>query len=179
MNNNIKTGVGLLVPAAAIIAFFFSIFTENYLLGVFLSVSGVLVWFVYAAVMETEMPNATGNIIILFGLLLSFAVFLNYGWERNMFGGVIFNLEGAAGSVVLLFFSVLLGVLFKNKPLFLSAPKTVSTSEKNKELNSKTGEPYEELNDPTSEEETEGYSQEDYADFYEDYYSDYPFNEDE
>jgi hypothetical protein len=96
-----------------------------------------------------------------------------------MFGGVIFNLEGAAGSVVLLFFSVLLGVLFKNKPLFLSAPKTVSTSEKNKELNSKTGEPYEELNDPTSEEETEGYSQEDYADFYEDYYSDYPFNEDE
>jgi len=179
MNNNIKTGVGLLVPAAAIIAFFFSIFTENYLVGVFLSISGVLVWFLYAAVMETEMPNVTGNIIILFGLLLSFAVFLNYGWERNMFGGVVFNLEGAAGSVVLLFFSVLLGVLFKNKPLFLSAPKTISTSEKDRGPNSKAVESYEELNDPTLEEESGSYSQEDYAAFYEDYYRDYPLDEDE
>ena len=179
MNNNIKTGVGLLVPAAAIIAFFFSIFTENYLVGVFLSISGVLVWFLYAAVMETEMPNVTGNIIILFGLLLSFAVFLNYGWERNMFGGVVFNLEGAAGSVVLLFFSVLLGVLFKNKPLILSAPKIVSTPEKDKGTNSRDVEPYEKLNDPTLEEEPGGYSQEDYAEFYENYYTDYPLDEDE
>ena len=114
MNNNIRVGVGFLIPAVAIIAFFSSILAENYLLGIFFAIAGVLVWFLYAAIMQSELPDVTGNVIIVFGFLLSSAVLLKYGWEQNMFGGFVFNLEGAAVSAVLLFFSVLLGVLFRN-----------------------------------------------------------------
>ena len=58
----------------------------------------------------------TGNVIIVFGFLISLAVFLNYGWDRNMFGGYEFNIEGAAGAALLLFLNILLGVLFKKAP---------------------------------------------------------------
>lgn len=178
MNNNIKAGIGLLVPATAVVAFFFSIFTENYLLGIFLSISGVLVWFLYTAVVETQMPSVTGNIIILFGVLLSFAVFLNYGWERNMFGGFVFNIEGGVGSAVLLFFSVLLGVLFKNNTPVLSTPEgSDSASLLVPEINSapeEVGGPTEEgLDDSDLGDGGEGYSPNDYADYYEEYYQDY------
>lgn len=83
-------------------------------------------------VMQSTLPEETGNIIIVFGILLSLAVFLNYGWERNMFGGFNFNAEGAVASFVLLFFSVLLGVLFRNNSPAVaipSLPKIINTPE--------------------------------------------------
>ncbi|MBN4080730.1 hypothetical protein JYT44_00055 [Caldithrix abyssi] len=182
MNNNIKVGVGFLIPAAAIIAFFFSIFTENYLLGIVLSISGVLLWFIYAAVMQSELPNVTGNIIIVFGVLLSLAVFLNYGWEQNMFGGFNFNPEGAAGSAVLLFFSVLLGVLFRNKAPVLAAPSShkIATSPEPPAINV--------AEDEKSDDdaylsyyngEYDDYYPEDYEEYYPDYYEYYGGDEDE
>ena len=84
MNNNIRVGVGFLIPAVAIIAFFSSILAENYLLGIFFAIAGVLVWFLYAAIMQSELPDVTGNVIIVFGFLLSSAVLLKYGWEQNI-----------------------------------------------------------------------------------------------
>ncbi len=181
MNNNIKVGVGFLVPAAAIIAFFFSIFTENYLLGIFLSIAGVLVWFIYAAVMQTEMPNVTGNIIIVFGVLLSLAVFLNYGWERNMFGGFNFNPEGAAGSAVLLFFSVLLGILFRNNAPSLALPALpplpVSPPEPPVEEAAAENVVEEDPYSSYYEGEYEDYYPEDYEDYYSKYFEDYEEDE--
>ena len=114
MNNNIRVGVGFLIPALAIIAFFASVLSENYLLGIFFAIAGVLVWFLYAAIMQSDLPDVAGNVIILFGFLLSAAVFLNYGLDQNMFGGLVFIPEGAIFSILLLFFSFLLGVLFRN-----------------------------------------------------------------
>ena len=114
MNNNIRVGVGFLIPALAIIAFFASVLSENYLLGIFFAIAGVLVWFLYAAIMQSDLPDVAGNVIILFGFLLSAAVFLNYGLDQNMFGGLVFIPEGAIFSILLLFFSVLLGILFRN-----------------------------------------------------------------
>ena len=114
MNDNIKIGIGFILPASAIIGFFTSIFAGYFLLGVFIAIMGILSWFIYSAVMQANMPNVTGNIIIFFGFLLSSGVFLSFGMRRNMFGGYEFNPEGSVGAAILLFLIVLVGVLFKN-----------------------------------------------------------------
>ena len=114
MNDNIKIGIGFILPASAIIGFFTSIFSGYFLLGVFIATMGILSWFIYSAVMQANMPNVTGNIIIFFGFLLSSGVFLSFGMRRNMFGGYEFNPEGSVGAAILLFLIVLVGVLFKN-----------------------------------------------------------------
>ena len=114
MNENIKIFAGLLVPAATIVAFFFSIFLENYVLGIFLSIFGISSWLVFTFVMKSYWHQITGNVIIVFGALLAISVFLDAGLEQNMFGGLNFLSKGIAYSTILLFFFVLLGVLFKN-----------------------------------------------------------------
>jgi len=114
MNENVKIFVGLLVPAATIVAFFFSVFLENYVLGVFLSIFGISSWLFFTFVMKSYWHQITGNVIIVFGALLALSIFLDAGIERNMFGGLNFLSKGIAYSTILLFFSILLGVLFKN-----------------------------------------------------------------
>ena len=113
MNNNIKVGIGFLIPASAIIFFIASLYAEKFLLSAFISILGLLAWFLYSTIMQTSMPSVTGNIIILFGFLLSLAVFLSFGMKRNMFGGYEFIPEGGAGSAILLLIIVLVGILFK------------------------------------------------------------------
>ena len=114
MNDNIKVGVGFLIPATAIILFIASLYAENFLFSALICILGILAWFLYSAIMQTNMPNVTGNIIILFGVLLSIAVFLSFGMVRNMFGGYEFVPEGGAGAAILLLIIVLVGILFKN-----------------------------------------------------------------
>ena len=179
MNENIKIGVGFLFPAAALIAFFVSILFEQFLLGILIAVAGIFAWFLYTAVMETSMPTVTGNIIIVFGVLLSLAAFLNYGIEQNMFGGFSVDLEGLAGSAILLFFSVLLGVLFRNKPFSLTrAPAATQPA-------SPLISPVEKEPVDDSEDDDVGYDypdDEDYEDFYSDYFDDdspYEYDEEE
>ena len=107
--------VGLLIPLIAIIVFFVSIYSGNNISAIFVAIGGLLTWFLYGSIMKSEMPDVTGNIIILFGFLLSSAFFLNYGLTRNMFGGYEFILEGAAVSSTLLFVIVLLGINYKQR----------------------------------------------------------------
>jgi hypothetical protein len=180
MNNNIRVGVGFLIPAVAIIAFFSSILAENYLLGIFFAIAGVLVWFLYAAIMQSELPDVTGNVIIVFGFLLSSAVLLKYGWEQNMFGGFVFNLEGAVVSAVLLFFSVLLGVLFRNNhpghPPHRFSPNISVSSEPQSLPVESFGDSIVEEDQTSEDDEYDDYNSEAYKAYYSDYY-DY-YNED-
>ena len=129
MSENIKIFVGLLVPAATIVAFFFSVFSENYVLGMFLSIFGISSWLIFTLVAKSSWHQITGNLIIVFGVLLALSVFLDAGLEQNMFGGLNFLSKGIASSTILLFFSVLLGVLFKNAQK--SSRKPVDSSTKN------------------------------------------------
>ena len=122
MNDNSKISVGLLIPAISIIAFVALLFSENYIASLFVAVSGLMIWFAYSAVMKAKMPDITGNIVIVFGGLLSTAFFLNYGLSTNMFGGFEINLEGVVGSILILFFTVLMGVLY-NSNSHIPAPK--------------------------------------------------------
>ncbi len=113
MPANIKSGIGFIIPFGAVIGFVISVIAENYILGIFFAVAGILVWLLYLAVMDTATPDTMGNFIILFGVLLSLAVFMNFGWEQNMFGGFEFKPEGSVLALMVLFFSTLSGVLYR------------------------------------------------------------------
>jgi len=117
MNDNIRTSMGLLVPAIALVGFFYCAILGNFLGAILVAIGGVMLWYMYSLIMESAMPDITGNVVILFGALLSVAFFLNYGLVTNMFGGFSLNLEGAAVSAILLFFSVLLGVSLRGRPV--------------------------------------------------------------
>jgi hypothetical protein len=112
MANDVRAGIGYLIPAGAIVGFFIALLMGQYLLSVFFAVAGILVWFLYSLVMETPLPGVLGNMIILFGVLLALGVFMTYGWEQNIFGGFEFRPEGSIFALIILFFSVLAGVLY-------------------------------------------------------------------
>ena len=114
MNSNSKTSIGLLIPATSFIVFIIAIYFENFSFSMISAICGILIWFLYTAVMQTKLPDVTGNIIILFGLLISIGYFLNFGISNNMFGGIDFNKETIIGSLMILLISVVLGVLFNN-----------------------------------------------------------------
>ena len=119
MNDNIRTSMGLLIPAIALVGFFYCAILGNFLGAILVAIGGVMLWYIYSLIMESAMPDITGNVVILFGSLLSVAFFLNYGLITNMFGGFSLNLEGAAVAAILLFFSVLLGVSLRGRPVIV------------------------------------------------------------
>lgn len=115
MASNVKTGIGFIIPFGALIGFVLSIIAENFVLGIFFAVAGILIWFLYLAVMETAAPDTMGNFIILFGVLLALAVFMNFGWEQNIWGGIEFKAEGSIMALLVLFFGTLCGVLYRQR----------------------------------------------------------------
>ena len=179
MNDNSKISVGLLIPAISIIAFVALLFSENYIASLFVAVSGLMVWFAYSAVMNAKMPDITGNIVIVFGGLLSTAFFLNYGLSTNMFGGFEINLEGVGGSILILFFTVLMGVLYNGNsqnsdskdPIIQTPAAQNNNNEQSVELSDDENEDY-------------VYDYDDYDDYgdmedLEDYYYDQEYEEEE
>ena len=189
MNNDTKTTVGLIIPAIFAVVFFIVIFNQNFLNALFVAVSGLLGWFTYSSIVRAKMPDFTGNIVMLYGAMLSLAFFLNYGLTINMFGGYEAQVEGAVGAVMILFFTILLGSLFNSKSE-LKLEKLEGSSLENKVI------PQEEevvdyANQPAqaradNEEAYDGYDYdydydydelEDTYDDMEDYYSEYEYDE--
>ena len=175
MTGNSKTNIGMLIPAVSILAFFISIFYENYLFSMLFAIGGILFWFVYSSIMQSKMPDVTGNILILFGLLISIGYFLNYGISTNMFGGYDFNTESIIGSMMIIFFTVLLGSLY-NKSYQDKSQKSVDVLLNNEPV--KTTQSIDESPNENDEEDIyedyEDYYPEDYEDYYpEDYEEDY------
>jgi len=90
----------------------------------FLSIFGISSWLFFTFIVKASWHQITGNVIIVFGALLALSVFLDAGLEQNMFGGLNFLPKGLAYSTILLFFSVLLGLLFKNMATNISTSNT-------------------------------------------------------
>jgi len=124
MASSIKSGIGFIIPFGAIIGFVLSIIAENYVLGIFFAVAGMLVWLLYLAVMDTAAPDTMGNFIILFGV-----VFMNFGWEQNIWGGIEFKAEGSVLALVVLFFATLSGVLYRQRLTAVQPQLTSSEQE--------------------------------------------------
>lgn len=133
MNNDIKSGVGYIIPLAAVIGFFTALFLGEYLLSVIVAISGVLVWFLYMVVMESSPPSNLGNLIIFFGILLSVGVFMGFGVTQNMWGGIEFVSEGSLFALVVFFFSILTGLLFRNQPIVNTASSNNNLTDQEKQ----------------------------------------------
>jgi len=115
MANDMKSGIGFVIPAAGVVGFFTSLLMGEFLVSIIITVSGILVWFLYMLVMESHMPQQMGNMIILFGVMLSLGIFFGFGITQNMWGGFEFQPEGSILSLVILFFAVLTGLNFRNQ----------------------------------------------------------------
>ena len=122
MSNDIKSGIGYIIPFGAVIGFFTALFLGQFLISIIIAIAGILVWFLYMVIMESSPPSNLGNLIIFFGVLLSVGVFMGFGVSQNMWGGVEFVLEGSLFALVILFFSVLTGMLFRDQH-FTQKPK--------------------------------------------------------
>ena len=117
MSNDVKSGFGYIIPFGAIIGFFTALFLGEFLISIVIAIAGILVWFLYMVVMESSPPSNLGNLIIFFGVLLSVGIFMGFGVSQNMWGGVEFVSEGSLFALVILFFSVLTGMLFRGQPI--------------------------------------------------------------
>ena len=186
MASSITSGIGFIIPFGAIIGFVLSIIAENYVLGIFFAVAGMLVWLLYLAVMDTAAPDTMGNFIILFGVLLSLAVFMNFGWEQNIWGGIEFKAEGSVLALVVLFFATLSGVLYRQQ--FAAVQPQLTSSEQELVDKALRGEEnprvivvkQEMEDDNTDDEDDEDDEDDDYEEYKEyDYAYPYYFDEDD
>jgi len=121
MRNDIKSGIGYIIPFGAVIGFFTALFLGQFLISIIIAIAGILVWFLYMVIMESSPPSNLGNLIIFFGVLLSVGIFMGFGVSQNMWGGVEFVSEGSLFALVILFFSILTGMLFRGQP-FIQQP---------------------------------------------------------
>ena len=137
MANDFKSGVGYLIPAAGIIGFFTALFLEEPLVSIIIAIGGILIWFLYMLVMESHIPQQMGNMIILFGVMLSLGIFIGFGVEQHLHGGYVLQIEGLVFSLVILFFSVLTGLNFRNQqnaPLYSEKNGSSGLSDKDRNL---------------------------------------------
>ena len=122
MANDMKSGIGFVIPAAGVVGLFTSLLLGEFLVSIIIAVAGIMVWFLYMLVMESNMPQQMGNMILLFGILLSIGIFFGFGVTQNMFGGFEFQPEGSIFALVILFFAVLTGLNFRNQASSTVAP---------------------------------------------------------
>ena len=115
MVNDMKSGIGFIIPAAGVVGFFTSLLMGEFLFSIIIAVAGILVWFLYMLVMESNMPEQMGNMIMLFGIMLAIGIFFGFGVTQNMWGGFEFKPEGSIFSLIILFFSILTGLNFRNQ----------------------------------------------------------------
>ena len=117
MAHDIKSGIGYIIPAAGVVGFFTSLLIGEPILSIVIAVAGILVWFTYMLIMESPLPapSQLGNLIIFFGVLLTLGIFMAFGVTQNMFGGFEFRTEGSLVALIILFFSILTGMLFRNQ----------------------------------------------------------------
>ena len=126
MADNIKTGIGFFIPVASLVGFVLSVLSNNYFSSIIFIVSGMMIWMLYILVVESNTPALMGNILILFVVLLSLAVFLNYGLSQNMFGGYELKADGSLIALLVLFFGGLIGMIFRQSISDSPAPSLSS-----------------------------------------------------
>ena len=126
MADNIKTGIGFFIPVASLVGFVLSVLSNNYFASIIFIVSGMMIWMLYILVVESNTPALMGNILILFVVLLSLAVFLNYGLSQNMFGGYELKADGSLIALLVLFFGGLIGMIFRQSISDSPAPSLSS-----------------------------------------------------
>ena len=119
MANDVKSGIGYFIPASGVVGFIIALLLGEFIISILITVLGILVWFLYMLVMESTIPKQMGNMIMLFGVMLSVGIFLGFGVTQNLWGGFEFKPEGSLLSLVILFFAILTGLNFRNQQSML------------------------------------------------------------
>ena len=195
MADSIKTGIGFLIPVGSLAGFIQSLLANDYITGIIFIIGGLMLWMLYILVVESTTPALMGNILIVFNVLLSLAVFLNYGLAQNIWGGYELKSDGSIIALLVLFFGCLIGMMFRQHLLGTPAP-SLSTEDQdlvNKALgqsdNGGSTAPkviVVKQETPPAQEEEEDEEEWDYSnmyaypsEYYEDYYEDEEDEEDE
>ena len=84
MNNDIKSGIGYIIPLVSTVVFFTCLVLGEYFFSISVAIAGILVWFLYMLIMESSPPSNLGNLIMFFGVLLSIGIFMGFGISKNM-----------------------------------------------------------------------------------------------
>ncbi|GIT32054.1 MAG: hypothetical protein Ct9H300mP2_1330 [Candidatus Neomarinimicrobiota bacterium] len=115
MANDIKSGIGYIIPAAAVVGFFTTLLLGEYLLSIVIAVAGYFMVCIHACNGVFTPPNL-GNLIIFLDITFTWHIH-GFGVVQNMWGGIEFQTEGPYlhGN---LFFSILTGMLFRNQTFF-------------------------------------------------------------
>jgi len=121
MANDVKSGIGYLIPASGVVGFIIALLLGEFLVSILITVLGILVWFLYMLVMESTIPKQMGNMIMLFGVMLSVGIFLGFGVTQNLWGGFEFKPEGSLLSLVILFSGLVWGIRDNNVALELNS----------------------------------------------------------
>ena len=122
MADSIKTGIGFLIPVGSLAGFIQSLLANDYISGIIFIIGGLILWMLYILVVESTTPALMGNILIVFNVLLSLAVFLNYGLAQNIWGGYELKSDGSIIALLVLFFGCLIGMMFRQHLLGTPAP---------------------------------------------------------
>ena len=122
MADSIKTGIGFLIPVGSLVGFIQSLLANDYITGIIFIIGGLMLWMLYILVVESTTPALMGNILIVFIVLLSLAVFLNYGLAQNIWGGYELKSDGSIIALLVLFFGCLIGMMFRQHLLGTPAP---------------------------------------------------------
>ena len=122
MADSIKTGIGFLIPVGSLAGFIQSLLANDYITGIIFIIGGLMLWMLYILVVESTTPALMGNILIVFNILLSLAVFLNYGLSQNIWGGYELKSDGSIIALLVLFFGCLIGMMFRQHLLGTPAP---------------------------------------------------------
>ena len=122
MADSIKTGIGFLIPVGSLIGFIQSLLSNDYITGIIFIIGGLMIWMLYILVVESTTPTLMGNILIVFIVLLSLAVFLNYGLAQNIWGGYELKSDGSIIALLVLFFGGLIGLMYRQHLLGTPVP---------------------------------------------------------
>ena len=122
MADSIKTGIGFLIPLGSLVGFIQSLLSNDYINGIVFIIGGLMIWMLYILVVESTTPALMGNILIVFIVLLSLAIFLNYGLSQNIWGGYELKSDGSLIALLVLFFGCLIGMMFRQHLLGTPAP---------------------------------------------------------
>ena len=122
MADSIKTGIGFLIPLGSLVGFIQSLLSNDYINGIIFIIGGLMIWMLYILVVESTTPTLMGNILIVFIVLLSLAIFLNYGLSQNIWGGYELKSDGSLIALLVLFFGGLIGMMFRQHLLGTPTP---------------------------------------------------------
>ena len=128
MANDIKSGVGYII-AAGVVGFFTALLygaTDSKHHNCYCWNISLVYLYVDYGVFST-VTISVGESNNFFGILLTIGIFIAFGVGRNMFGGYIFKTEGSLISLIILFFSVLTGMLYRNQVIGRTLPTKFSS----------------------------------------------------